>query len=525
MENLLYTKSDFEREGKVSQHSQEHNSDYRSEFRRDYARLIHSAAFRRLQGKTQLFPGTESDFFRNRLTHSIEVAQIAKSIAIKLNKECQFFDGNQIDLDLIEIASLAHDLGHPPFGHNGEKALNDSLKEHGGFEGNAQTLRILAKLEKKEIKENKNKFVQKYGVDKNGNDFRLGLNLTYRTLASVLKYDSEIPLKRGDSHVLSKGYYSSESNLVSNLKKNVTQKKGYEKFKTIECQIMDIADDIAYSTYDLEDAMKAGFLTPLDMISADENILESVADKVRKNIGYTKSEFNKETVLQVLYNIFSSLQKTFNLGSLEIYDDSNIIKKLEKIFINNGIRDHDSLYDKLGIKKEDIDPEKIRSLFDHAIFEIIGISYRVTINFGQSGYSRTSLTSDLINYFISGIELQHANENIPALSTIKLEEEKLKMVETLKHLVFELITMSPRLQVVKYRGYEIVKTIFDALNSGEGYFLLPDDFRSLYTFLKDNEIDKKRVICDFIAGMTDRYALEFYSRLKSENAQTIFKPI
>lgn len=99
MENLLYTKSDFEREGSVSQNSKKHDSNYRTEFHRDYARLIHSAAFRRLQGKTQLFPGIESDFFRNRLTHSIEVAQIAKSIAIKLNKESQFFNGNQIDLE------------------------------------------------------------------------------------------------------------------------------------------------------------------------------------------------------------------------------------------------------------------------------------------------------------------------------------------------------------------------------------------------------------------------------------------
>jgi dGTPase len=94
---------------------------YRTAWRRDYARLVHSAAFRRLQGKTQLFPSDENDFFRNRLTHSLEVAQVAKSIAIKINHEIGLFRRHPIDTDLVETAALAHDLGHPPFGHNGEK--------------------------------------------------------------------------------------------------------------------------------------------------------------------------------------------------------------------------------------------------------------------------------------------------------------------------------------------------------------------------------------------------------------------
>jgi dGTPase len=124
---------------------------YRTAWRIDYARLVHGPAFRRLQGKTQLFPG-ESDFFRNRLTHSLEVAQISKSIAIKLNYE-HFRDATdddyRISTDLVEFAALAHDLGHPPFGHNGEAALDECMRTVGGFEGNAQTLRILARVEKK----------------------------------------------------------------------------------------------------------------------------------------------------------------------------------------------------------------------------------------------------------------------------------------------------------------------------------------------------------------------------------------
>lgn len=103
----------------------EPDSPYRTPFRRDYARLLHCPSFRRLQGKTQLFPSAESDFFRNRLTHSLEVAQIAKSIASRLNIVCDYLQHHPIDLDIVETADLAHDLGHPPFGHNGERALNE----------------------------------------------------------------------------------------------------------------------------------------------------------------------------------------------------------------------------------------------------------------------------------------------------------------------------------------------------------------------------------------------------------------
>lgn len=123
---------------------------FRSEFRRDFARLVHSPAFRRLQDKTQLIPGVQSDFYRNRLTHSMEVAQVAKSIAQKLNSDLEKNNRPKIDLDLVEFAGLAHDLGHPPFGHTGEAVLNEKMSMYGGFEGNAQTLRILARLEKKE---------------------------------------------------------------------------------------------------------------------------------------------------------------------------------------------------------------------------------------------------------------------------------------------------------------------------------------------------------------------------------------
>ena len=150
MPKKLYRKSDEKRVVPPKRQTSEHSEEsYRTPWRRDYARVVHSAAFRRLQGKTQLFPNHESDFFRNRLTHSIEVAQVAKSIAIRINATDSKFqkEENKIETDIVETAALCHDLGHAPFGHNGEEALDECMKNSGGFEGNAQTLRILAKLE------------------------------------------------------------------------------------------------------------------------------------------------------------------------------------------------------------------------------------------------------------------------------------------------------------------------------------------------------------------------------------------
>lgn len=253
----LYEKNDYDREREVP----DKDNDYRGSFRRDLARLIHSPAFRRLQGKTQLFPSDENDFFRNRLTHSIEVAQIATGIALNLN--AQELKDDPLDVDLLHLAALAHDLGHPPFGHNGEKVLDNKMQKYGGFEGNAQTLRILARLEKKETigfptATVTAKSAEPIGADES--DQRLGLNLTYRSLASIMKYDRKMPeteeerkteadKKRvGFSRRPVKGYYNIESALVLKIKKAVAP--GYTgTFKTLECSIMDLADDIAYSTY------------------------------------------------------------------------------------------------------------------------------------------------------------------------------------------------------------------------------------------------------------------------------------
>lgn len=462
--NKLYTKNDFSRLVDV----EEKESKSRSSFRRDYARLLHSPAFRRLQGKTQLYPSNESDFFRNRLTHSLEVSQIAKSIALVLNESKDFLKENPIDTDLVEFAALAHDLGHPPFGHNGEKALDDCMKKWGGFEGNAQTLRLLSVVEKKQTKDNSFVSVTDEGIDN-----RLGLNLTYRSLAAILKYDKKIPNSRKTDEPLVKGYYLSEEPLVEKIKSNVAP--GLDKsldFKTIECQIMDLADDIAYSTYDLEDGLKSGFVNPLSlMTSVSKNIqlLNKVTEKASKVCG----EISGEDVLSTLGIIFG-LDK----------DGNSIGMGVEEVITPLDVYHSSGLYT-------------------------------------NNGYVRTQLTSALVDRFISGVSLK-INEDYPALSEIVLDGGIRRQIEVLKHLNFEVTIMSPRLKLVEFRGYEIVSGIFKALEENGGHLLLPPDIKECYQKLKSST-EKTRVICDFVAGMTDRYAIEFFGRLK-QGDQSIFKP-
>jgi dGTPase len=474
----LYTDGDVRRRIKIPGEGPDGPEWYRSPWRRDFARVIHCPSFRRQQGKTQLFPGAETDFFRNRLTHSLEVAQIAKSIAIKINNTEPFFKRPkfQIDTDLVETVALVHDIGHPPFGHTGEQALDECMKNKGGFEGNAQTLRILARLEKRQRFSNSSPTT---GISPEGVDRRVGLNLCYRTLGSVLKYDKEIHYDRRTSDKLAKGYYRSEAAIVRNIKKYVTGADAFlGEFKTIECQIMDIADDIAYSTYDLEDSFKARFLTPLSMFGANEALINEVASRVSERLD---EPYGRQQLIKCLFRVFKDL--------FEFDDEASKIDLNEEEGIALLIAHYSSLADKMT----------------------------------NSGYLRTAFTSELVGKFIDGIEVIH-NDEIPALSVVRLRRPVLETVEVLKHFTFSSLIMSPRLKVTAFRGLEIVKALFKALTNrdGEGERLLPDDVLSVFSEIRDE--DRDRVICDFIAGMTDRYAIEFYGRLTSERPETIFKP-
>lgn len=490
----LYKASDWKRE--ISVRKGGSNEPYRSAPRRDFARLIHSPSFRRLQGKTQVFPGRESDYFRNRLTHSLEVAQIAKSIAIRLNKQSRAFRGqNRIDPDLVEFAGLGHDLGHPPFGHNGEEALDECMAEFGGFEGNAQTFRILSRLEKKETKDIEVGAYQPITAD--GSDLRVGLNLTYRSLASIFKYDRPIPVRYADrqKRKVMKGYYWDDAPLVGRMKLHVLGAPALKKldgpFKTIECSIMDIADDIAYSTYDLEDNFKGGFLSPLELLSLENDVLDAVASDITErareyyfDIVPINYEFNPLATLDVLSNLFSDMFK----------EDAN----------------------------GDVLNDEVMSIPEKK-FLVSFFAQEYSNKLSRNGYYRTSFTSGLVQRFIQGVEIKPHGQGIRQLYTARLKFDTFLEVEVLKNITFHGVISSAKMQVVEHRGKDIVKRIFDAIDASNGLRLLPEDFQAVCTNASQNQ--KKRTICDFIAGMTDRYAIEFYTRLFGAEGLTIHKPL
>ena len=195
----------------------------RSAFQRDRDRIIHSIAFRRLRGKTQVFVAPDGDHYRTRLTHSLEVAQIGRTIARALG----------LDEDLTEALCLAHDIGHPPFGHAGEKALNGAMQRRGGFDHNAQTLRTLTRLE------------SPYCT-------HVGLNLSWETLEGLAKHNGPVAQPHGALAELDADY---PLDLGS--------------WPSLEAQVAAVADDIAYDNHDIDDGLRAGFLKLDDLLELD----------------------------------------------------------------------------------------------------------------------------------------------------------------------------------------------------------------------------------------------------------------
>jgi dGTPase len=236
-------------------HPENHRSQ-RDDFARDRARVLHSAALRRLAAKTQvLSPASPADFARNRLTHSLEVAQVGRELATAL----------QLSPDVVDTACLSHDLGHPPFGHNGERALNDWAEDIGGFEGNAQTLRILTRLEPKV-------------VDEEGRSH--GLNLTRASLDAACKYpwtaENPVPDPGGR---LKFGVYPDDEDVF-----HWTREGAPGRVRCIEAEVMDLADDIAYSVHDFEDAVVNRYLDPARLADARQH--EALLDAIQSWVGF-----------------------------------------------------------------------------------------------------------------------------------------------------------------------------------------------------------------------------------------------
>lgn len=381
-------------------------TDHRSEFERDRARIIHSAAFRRLQGKTQVFGVYEGDFFRTRLTHSLEVSQIAKGVALALGA----------DTDLVEAICLAHDLGHPPFGHTGEQVLHELMREYGGFEGNAQTFRILTRLERKHSSYE-------------------GLNLTYQTLDGVLKYktciDASTIAMSPDGPV--KGFYACDYDIVS----TVTQATRTGAERSFECQIMDVADDIAYSVHDLEDSLKAGLISISEFRQRPHRRVVHEVNAKLSSLAMTVSEAHIQRELTVIADRLEALERTGDRAA------------------------------------------------------------------------RKMLTRDLIHEFASVVAIQPAGR-IDAEPSTRIRIEVLKAFESHK------VIHNPRVTTLGHKGKEVLRRLFTVLDQGrESIGLFPEDHGEDYerALLDGNATSRKRVICDFLAGMTDSYAMRFYSRL------------
>jgi len=240
----------------------------RSPYQRDRDRIIHSSAFRRLKHKTQVFVNTEGDHYRTRLTHSMEVSQISRTLA-------RFLHLNE---DLCETLSLSHDLGHTPFGHAGEEILNQCMKKYGGFDHNIQTLRIVTLLENKYYK-------------------FFGLNLTIETLDGLIKHNG--PVKNLNPY-----------NTI--LKKNLFKNKiVFHSFPSLEAQVATISDDIAYNNHDLEDGLRAGLFTIEKF-----NSIPSVSSFINKHVN-NKKRFRREVIINQI------VRELINVMVLDVINTTN----------------------------------------------------------------------------------------------------------------------------------------------------------------------------------------------------------
>ncbi len=279
------------------------DSKYRSVFGRDRDRIINSSAFRRLQYKTQVFVNHEGDHYRTRLTHSLEVAQIARWIAgaLKVNK------------DLAEIVSLAHDLGHTPFGHAGEEALHEKMREFGGFSHNAHTLKIITKLETRFI------------------EFE-GLNLSWEMLEGVVKHNGPIlDESKVHSYILD---YNSQYDL------------DIKRFPSIESQISAISDDIAYNNHDIEDGLRAGLfeIEELFELSVVGRIYQEILlkhPKIRREL--LVGEAKKIITLEMVMDLISQTKKNLEENNIKTEEDVRNSRKYLVCFSSEMEKSHQAL--------------------------------------------------------------------------------------------------------------------------------------------------------------------------------------
>ncbi|MHA0856480.1 deoxyguanosinetriphosphate triphosphohydrolase family protein [Paenibacillus sp. CMAA1364] len=445
----------------------------RATYERDYSRLIHSPTFRRLQGKSQVFGAGTGDYYRTRLTHSLEVAQIAREASKSLVRsypevtlEMAGNPGLVIDPEVVECASIAHDFGHPPFGHKGEEVLDDILErfieekvristkgrycsaeqlmkiksglktkyEH--FEGNAHNFRLIMFLEKRE------------NVD--------GLNLSDAVLLGINKYPFP-------GTVLKKGLYKHEWAYISQIRRSWGIPDGK---LTLEAQLMDLCDDIAYSAHDLEDGIKAGKIEVHEHFLFDPNTIKLIVEK---------------------------------------------IMTLEDAFWN-------------GWKQEQIQPkvEEVLSSFLQV--------WKDKMQICEHDYSRArrEVKAYWVSLFVSNLGVL-CEEDWKKVTFIKEgieNEDMLRTVSVLKSFAWVTMIKDLRVQRLQKRSEWIIQRLWDAFQDPEmSKSIIPSDWLQRYERdqLKDNPIwTWEHMVIDYIAGMTDSFAEKIYNELYGLKVGSIY---
>lgn len=414
--------------------NQQRSGDMRTAWQRDRARVLHSAAFRRLQSKTQIMNVGENDFYRTRLTHSLEAAQIGTSLINHLAHSGNDFERSLLpDDNLMEALCLAHDIGHPPFGHGGETALNFKMLSAGGFEGNGQTFRIVGRLEA---------YHQEYGMD-----------LTRRTLLGLLKYPVLMPTLPMPENMNNPGplsqwkpakaLFSSEADLLDWVLQPLTDNdrsvfqttqslpaSPWQRslYKSFDASLMELADDIAYGVHDLEDAVVTGTLH------------------------YSEWQQHMHTVIQQL-----PAQLADTMTALE-----------EQLF-------------------------------------------------AKSHHQRKNAIGALVNIFVTTVSVAEVLPDVsePLLKfNACLPDAERRLLDALKSVVFEYVINQPDIQQLRYRSQHKLLNLFDAFHT-EPTRLLPRNTRTRWqnAFDQQGQYGADRVLCDYIAGMTDDYAERMHRNL------------
>ncbi|OIQ24764.1 anti-phage deoxyguanosine triphosphatase [uncultured Vibrio sp.] len=423
-------------------HDDEHKirrDDHRSPYQRDRARILHSAAFRRLQAKTQVHGNSIDDFHRTRLTHSLEAAQLGTGIVAQLKKKQPDFRALLPSDSLIDSLCLAHDIGHPPYGHGGEIALNYMMRDHGGFEGNAQTFRIVTQLEP---------YTEHFGM-----------NLSRRALLGLIKYPAYLSQTQSKDRAKAsfdqrrlnakdwmpaKGLYdcdqhffdwvikplsNNDQDQLSQLRSAPLSSRQHNKtrFKSLDCSIMELADDIAYGVHDLEDAIALGMINRNQWVEAAASQLAEC--------GESWFEEHIASITEMLFSGKHHKRKDAIGGMVNALLTSITIKPVE------------------------------------ADFQCQLLAYNAFLDCNMD-----------------------------------------KALTILKRFVNQHVIQIPQVQVVEYKGQQIIMDLFEAL-SANAERLLPDIERSKWQLSKGNQSQELRVIADYISGMTDGHAQRLHQQL------------